>query len=201
MMQFMAILARRRRRGSRRWPKKQLALENMKDALDNLWARVRRRRVAPIDFDCVTRLVFVCKGNICRSAYAERYSSKLGLMAMSRGLLTTPGFPADPVANRVALRRGVSLEGHLTVQWSGTEIRTGDLVLVMEPSQMRDIKSHVDEAGGQLSLLAVWAQARRRVIPDPFGLPESEFDKCFNLIESSVNSLRDRLSASKNVSA
>ena len=41
------------------------------------------------------RLVFVCKGDFCRSAYAEGKVSALGFSAKSFGLEVTRELPAD----------------------------------------------------------------------------------------------------------
>ena len=44
------------------------------------------RHFTRIDWSQVRRLVFVCKGNICRSAYAAARSQTLGYPATSFGL-------------------------------------------------------------------------------------------------------------------
>ena len=39
-----------------------------------------------IDWTSVERLIFVCKGNICRSAYAEALARSAGVESLSFGL-------------------------------------------------------------------------------------------------------------------
>ena len=55
-----------------------------------------------IDWDKIERLVFVCKGNICRSAYAEAVAKSLGVSAISCGLSTKLDAPANADAIEIA---------------------------------------------------------------------------------------------------
>ena len=54
----------------------------------------RLERWEKIDFSRVRRLVFVCKGNISRSPYAQAQSVKRGFPAVSFGIAATDGSPA-----------------------------------------------------------------------------------------------------------
>ena len=49
-----------------------------------------------IDFNTVSRLVFVCSGNICRSPFGEYIAKAKGLNAVSYGLQCRGGDKADP---------------------------------------------------------------------------------------------------------
>ena len=44
------------------------------------------RSYQKIDFNAVNRLVFICSGNICRSAFGEYMAKAKGLNAVSYGL-------------------------------------------------------------------------------------------------------------------
>src|SRR5262245_52514417 len=68
------------------------------------------RSLERIDWGRVERLIFICKGNICRSPYAEARARGLGLTVASFGLEATPGQPPDATACRLARRRGVPLD-------------------------------------------------------------------------------------------
>src|SRR5262245_51985599 len=57
---------------------------------------------ADIDWARVQRLVFVCKGNICRSPYAESKATTMGVTATSAGIEAASQRDADLVAIRVA---------------------------------------------------------------------------------------------------
>jgi protein-tyrosine phosphatase len=153
----------------------------------------------PRDVDCgqVYRLVFVCKGNICRSAYASALARDRGLAAVSYGLETTPGLPADGVAQRVAAERGVRLDDHRTQQWIDANLTPNDLVLAMEPWHMRKLRRRAEGAGAQVGLLGFWAQPARRTIEDPYGLPERDFNVCFDMIDAAIEHLVGALAAAR----
>jgi protein-tyrosine phosphatase len=150
-----------------------------------------------VDFRRARRLVFVCKGNICRSAYAHALARDRGLAVASCGVETTPGHPADPVAQRVAARRGVALELHRTARWIDIEVGADDLVLGMEPWHLSRIGRRVAHAGGQFGLLGLWSAPGRRRIPDPYGRPDASFETCFDTIDAAVDHLAKEIASAK----
>ena len=63
----------------------------------------------------VRRLVFVCQGNICRSAFADVVARDMGLHSASFGLSTTTGRPAHEPAIVAARTLGHDMSGHLSL--------------------------------------------------------------------------------------
>src|SRR5690348_8570172 len=55
-----------------------------------------------IEWDRVRRVVFVCQGNICRSAFAHRVADQHDLHAASFGLASSTGMTASPDAIKIA---------------------------------------------------------------------------------------------------
>jgi protein-tyrosine phosphatase len=157
------------------------------------------RGLRPADVDCrqVYRLVFVCKGNICRSAYANALARDKGLAAASYGLETTPGLPADGVALRLAAKRGVSLGDHRTQPWIDATLTLNDLVLAMEPWHLRRLGRRAVGAGAQVGLLGLWAQPGRRNIADPYGRPDGDFNACFDVIDAAIEHLGGMVAAAR----
>jgi len=92
-----------------------------------------------VDFSRVSRLVFVCSGNICRSPFGAFYAREKGLEVDSCGLHTRGGDPADPRAVAFAERLGIDMMPHRTKNISDYEPRDGDLLLVMEPGQYEEL--------------------------------------------------------------
>ena len=83
------------------------------------WHRIqyllgRYRNYSNIDWASVDRLVFVCKGNICRSAFAEAVAKSLGMDAVSCGLQTVISAPANEDAVKTAREMGYALDEHRT---------------------------------------------------------------------------------------
>ena len=141
----------------------------------------------------VRRLVFVCSGNICRSPYAEQRAALAGFPTISVALRGEADRPADPVARSAARVAGLDLEGHRSAMIVDTELRTGDLLIAMEPWQARDLLDGYTAEGVQVTLLGLWSKPRRPHLHDPFTLSESYFRSCFRAIDSGVRTILGRL--------
>ncbi|WP_018719651.1 hypothetical protein [Arhodomonas aquaeolei] len=148
------------------------------------------RRPPVVDWRRVERLVVVCAGNVCRSPYAQTRALSLGMPSVSFGLVTTGGVPADATAQLVARRRGLALERHRSVQPFQIVIGAGDLVLCMEPGQLRAVRRRVRSGGGQAALIGLWASPPRAVIEDPYGRGEACFEACFSQLDDALNALQ-----------
>jgi protein-tyrosine phosphatase len=146
-----------------------------------------------VDWGRVERLVFVCAGNICRSAYADRKAAAMGLPTASFGLSACTGQPANEVAARVAAHRGVDLGPHRSMAAGDFIGRPSDLQLAMEPRQGAAMRPGFTAAAGQLTLLGLWARPPRPHIHDPYSLDEAYFETCFDVIDSALGSIAERL--------
>lgn len=136
----------------------------------------------------VHRLVFVCLGNINRSAFGEAVACRLGARAMSVGLSTTTGMPAFEKAIAMAPVYGHALADHRTTDFTDYQFEKGDLLLVMEVRHAhevlrRGIPRHA------VVLLGHWARPHRIHIHDPHGLCDDYFLTCFTIIQSAVANL------------
>jgi protein-tyrosine phosphatase len=145
-----------------------------------------RRGVREIDWSRVERVVFVCKGNICRSPYAAAKALALGLPAVSAGLEATRDAPADKAACAQADCRGISLAAHRTARFEDLTGSAGDLVICMEPGQLRHIRASRSGFPAQMTLLGLWAQPPRPFIFDPYGLSGDYWKTCFDVIDDAV---------------
>src|SRR2546421_5517665 len=94
-----------------------------------------------VEWGSVTRLVFVCKGNICRSPYAEARARAMGLPCSSFGLEAGVHKPANPSAIRAARARGLDLSEHRAQSVSEFTIAAGDLLTAMEPWHAEALQS------------------------------------------------------------
>jgi protein-tyrosine phosphatase len=134
------------------------------------------------------RLVFVCQGNICRSAFADRLARNMGLAAASVGLATNSGMPAFELARTTAAMRGVDLSPHRTTAWSDLKAEDGDLFLAMEIRQAHQLL-RLGVPAKEIALLGRWARPRRIHLHDPHTLSSAYFQTCFALIDSAVRNL------------
>jgi protein-tyrosine phosphatase len=147
-----------------------------------------------VDWRAVKRLVLVCKGNICRSAYAEKKAQALGMNAISFGLEVDGSPPANDVAVRVARLGGIDLSGHRARSAAGVQVRPEDLLLAMEPCHLKLIALRGFAAEAQLSLLGLWCRQPRPHIEDPCGLRPEYFATCFGFIDDALDRISLRIS-------
>lgn len=152
---------------------------------------VRFRRIAPAS---VKRLVFVCLGNINRSAFAHAVAESCGARCMSIGLATTTGAKATETARIIAPEFGISLDTHRATDLSDYELDGGDLLLVMELRHAHRLVAAGFPAG-QIALLGHWARPIRYHIHDPQTLSTEYFRSCFAVIQPAVRRLVAELKA------
>lgn len=151
------------------------------------------RKYRKINWDSVERLVFVCKGNICRSAYAEAVARSLGVDSISCGVETGVDLPANEDAIRVAAAKGIDLSKHKTTPVQSLSFREGDLIITMEPWQLEYISREYGE--GRCSLLGLWGRPVNPYIHDPYGASSVYFNYCFNSIEKSVHEIARKITS------
>jgi protein-tyrosine phosphatase len=142
----------------------------------------------------VDRLVFVCLGNINRSAFAEQVAHALGVNTCSIGLSTTTGAPAFDTAIKTAPLFGLDLTSHRATDLRDYSFRNTDLLLVMEIRHVNRLAA----AGiprKSIALLGHWASPHRIHLHDPHTLSDAYFRTCFTLINSAVHGLVAELRA------
>ncbi|HEY7219482.1 MAG TPA: hypothetical protein VH985_13950 [Candidatus Binatia bacterium] len=147
------------------------------------------RNYQRIDWKRVKRLIFVCKGNICRSAYGEARARALGLNATSFGLGVEDQTGADATSIKIGSQRGLDLSTHRTKSRSQIPLSDGDLLIAMEPWQAAELKRLSESTNAQVTLLGLWHGKPRPYIGDPYGLSPVYFDTCFAVIDQALDNL------------
>jgi protein-tyrosine phosphatase len=171
-----------------------------RDFLATMWHAGRARLGAyrsyeEVNWPLVRRFVFVCKGNLCRSPYAEHRIRAWGAKAVSAGLSADPDKPAAPAAQQAALRRGVDLEGHISRPVYELIMSYGDLLVAFEPTHAKVLSALArTQAGVQVTLLPLWSPTPWLVyLHDPYGLPGMHFDRCFEQIDRGLKGMLERV--------
>ena len=142
------------------------------------------QRALRIEWAAVHRLVFVCKGNICRSPYAAERSRSLGVNAISYGLEAKEGSAADPAAIRNAGRRNIDLTQHRSSVYDSRALLETDLVIVFEPQQLADARRRIGSRAVSVTLLGIWSKPICPYIHDPYGLNDDFFQRCYAAIDT-----------------
>lgn len=144
------------------------------------------------EFENIKRLVFVCKGNICRSAFAEAVARSINIKAISCGLDTIEGATANDDAIRTATEMGFNMEEHRTTPFEKIQIREGDLLVAMEPWHAEKLGQLVPQTTSY-TLLGLWTKPKQPYIHDPYGSSPNCFRNCFHLIQNSVYGLAKKI--------
>lgn len=143
----------------------------------------------------VQRLVFVCHGNICRSAYAHGLAAAAGANVASFGLSTSTGKRAHRPVIELAAARGLDLSGHRSTDVADFVPQQGDLLLAMETRHLRKFASDRDLANLPRMLLGNFAPFAVPHLHDPYELDASYMAVCLTRIERAVEGLLRRYPA------
>ncbi len=131
-------------------------------------------------------IVFVCKGNICRSAFAEYYLRGLvrseSLRIESCGIDVDQGGISPEEAVLAGREFGVDLAAHCSKRPEACDLESAELIVPMEYGQYRRLIDLYPGYKNKIHLLrdfAPWPDRLFCNIYDPFGLGEVEFRRCF----------------------
>ena len=142
------------------------------------------------DPQAVRRVVFVCLGNICRSAYAEQVARAEGLHTASLGLSTTTGVGSPDPALAAAARQHMPMDAHRARDWQDFVVQPGDLLLAMEVRQVHELTRRLGgRSDVQVALLGNWCSPPLPHLHDPFTLSDAYFDTCFTRVRQAVGRL------------
>lgn len=171
-------------------------------ARDRWWA-VRGPRLTnpPVPPD-LRALLFVCKGNICRSPFAERLMARLSAEGGGAIRCTSAGFGAtrdarSPDAAQAAARAfGVSLDDHRAQPLTPELMAAADLVIVNEWEHVERLRRAYPAQAARVFLLPLVDAGtsrgtgyRRFNTADPYGHPVAVFDECYRDIEAGLRAL------------
>jgi protein-tyrosine phosphatase len=154
----------------------------------------------------MTRVLFVCLGNICRSPTAEavvrelarRQAGGLDLEVDSAG---THGYHAgdapDERAIAAARRRGIDMSGLRARVVEKSDFERFDLVLAMDQAvHERLARIAPREHAARLRLFLEFApQLGRRDVPDPYYGGATGFEEVLDLVEEGARGLLESLAA------
>lgn len=150
----------------------------------------------------MTRLLYVCTGNTCRSPLAEVITERLvrdrglsGISASSAGTSAWPGSPASDGALLVAMEHGMDLGGHKARQLAPELVGQADLILTMGPHHLE--RAEALGGNGRSHLLTAFAAGRAtgRPVADPFGGDLAVYRATFDELVAEIARVLDRLVA------
>jgi protein-tyrosine phosphatase len=156
----------------------------------------------------MTRLLFVCTGNICRSPSAEGVFRHLADQAGHGGRFETDsagthgyhiGNPPDHRSCAVALKRGYDLSTLRARQLAPEDFTRFDLLLAMDRGHLKLMQRMAPrDQYDRLRLFLDYApRAGVRDVPDPYYGGQAEFEAALDLIELGARGLLEALTRSQ----
>lgn len=143
--------------------------------LDALGIRAANQRLAPAS---ARSFLFVCFGNIMRSAMAEFLMRQAlrgagfepQVRIMSAGLHATAGREAHPWAQEASADLGISLADHRAKPLTREMVEQADCVLAMDFQNKAELLTLYPEAQEKIYMLSAYAEGpwKYREIPDPY---------------------------------
>lgn len=155
----------------------------------------------------MTRILFVCLGNICRSPTAEavfaRMAETAGLEVIVDSCGTSDWHAGDPPDARAAAEaksRGYDMSRLRARAFRRTDYRDFDLILAMDYANLRDVEAQRPVGHDTPVRLFMDYSPETGVseVPDPYY--EGNFDRTFDLVEAASRGLVAQLLAGSQTS-
>lgn len=178
-----------------------------KNVFWNVYGRTIRNPGLPSH---VKSVLFVCKGNICRSPFAEKITAKYSnfpnqLISRSAGIRVEEPKPPTAEAILTAKRFGVDLQDHKSMRINYGLMETHDLIIAMETWQYRYLRKIFLEFRGKIILLPLFEKYDGISmdsysiynIKDPYGKDMDVYNECFRRIDKCIGGLFNKITMSK----
>lgn len=155
----------------------------------------------------IRRIVFVCLGNICRSAMAEGvFSAELAARGIVDVVVDSAGTsdwhigqPPDTRAIAAAARRNIDITGLRARQIGKSDFERFDLLAAMDASNLAKLRNAAGLAlHGETRLFLDFApDLPVREVADPYYGGDDGFDSVLDLLEIGARGLADHIEGSR----
>ncbi len=141
-------------------------------------------------------LLFVCKGNICRSPFAEAYARATlnhGVQVVSAGFHPRPDRACPENAARAARELGIEIGQHRSHVVSEAMMRSAHAVFTFDEESHGTLTARFPFARDRIFRLGALVPQGPVDIRDPYGGTPEDFRATYGLIRSAIDSAREVL--------
>ena len=163
------------------------------------WRRAQRRKLGRL-VSKEPRILFVCRGNICRSPFAQVYADarfasqgQTSIQTRSAGSYPVEDRSSPPEAQQASRELGIDLSAHRSRSLSPSLVKWAGAILCMDERDARELSAYPESRGKVFHLGTFDPRLRSVTIPDPWGRPPDEYRACYRDIVASVDGLAEAL--------
>ncbi len=144
------------------------------------------------------KIMFICTGNICRSAMAEGYmkkraqEEKLNIEVCSSGIYGEEGLGASPSAKEVMKEYGISLDSHIARITSKTNIADMDLILCATIRHKEILSQMYPNLQNKIFTIKEYAYGDECIdkdISDPWGYDITVYRHCAQELTKAIDAI------------
>jgi protein-tyrosine-phosphatase/predicted ATP-grasp superfamily ATP-dependent carboligase len=141
------------------------------------------------------RVLFVCKGNVCRSPFAEGVArAHLHLVEVaSAGYLPPAGRRPPEHALAAAAAAGFDLSRHRSQVLTQELAGRADVIFVFDEENYQHVVTTYPSLRKRVFLLGIFSPADSLFIKDPWGRESETFSECYEQIAKAVASLAKKI--------
>ncbi|QMU61427.1 MAG: hypothetical protein GKR92_06855 [Gammaproteobacteria bacterium] len=151
------------------------------------FARRKARRLINNVFMQSGQVLFVCKGNICRSPFAKEYAEKISsneVQWYSAGYFPVSGRSSPDSALAASQKFGISLNDHRSQEADKIDLNKYSLIIVFDKHNYQSILGSNGNIKGKLIFLGQLSNTQDIEIPDPYGESIEYFESIYESIKN-----------------
>lgn len=146
-------------------------------------------------------VIFICTGNICRSAMADGYlkyrlkqlKKENEIKVTSAGTHAMQGESSPVYAKKAIEKYGANIQTHTATTLDNANLHQADYILVMTERHKRDVIRRCPEVSDKVKLLGEYAKEKEyKEIDDPWGYNLNVYENCAKEIVDSIEGFIER---------
>ena len=146
-------------------------------------------------------VIFICTGNICRSAMADGYlkyrlkelKKEQDVKVSSAGTHAVQGEESPDFAKRAIEKYGANIQTHTATTLENADLHIADYILVMTERHKKDIVRRYPNLEEKIKLLGEYAKDKEyEEIDDPWGYSYNVYENCAKEIVDSIEGFIER---------